>query len=103
MSKVISLIETNGIRSEAFMNIILRPETERLLEEQLKKTGYQSVDELVRAGITSLEIHGDFAPGELDRLLAEGEADLAAGHVVDGEQVFRELDQMSASRREKLT
>ena len=55
-------------------------------------------------GITSLQIHGDFAPGELEHLLAEGEADIAAGHLVDGEQVFRELDQMSRrSRRGKTT
>jgi Arc/MetJ-type ribon-helix-helix transcriptional regulator len=67
------------------MSIILRPETEKLLERQLEKSGYSSVDELVRAGVAALELHGDFMPGEMDRLLAEGEADIAAGRVVDGE------------------
>ena len=42
--------------------------------------------------------HGDFTPGELDRLLAEGEADIARGNIVIGEQAFRELDEISAAR-----
>jgi hypothetical protein len=42
-----------------------------------------------------------FAAGELDRLLAEGEADIANGRLHDGEEVFRELNALSADRRRK--
>jgi len=41
----------------------------------------------------------DFSPGELDRLIAEGEADIARGRVRDGEEVFRRL-KARAKRRE---
>ena len=81
------------------MSIVLHPETERLLQEELKKSGYSSVDELVRAGVAALELHGDFEAGEMDRLLAEGEADIAAGRLVDGEEAFRRIDELSAKRR----
>jgi hypothetical protein len=40
-----------------------------------------------------------FPAGELDRLLAEGEADIAKGDLHDGDEVFRDLDELSAARR----
>ncbi len=55
------------------------------------------------AGLAVLEQHfrlGEFSSGELDRLLAEGEADIERGDVHDGEEVFREIDQLSAARRQ---
>jgi hypothetical protein len=82
------------------MPISLTPQTQRLLEEQMKKGGYPTPEDAIRAGLASLELHGDFAPGELDKLLAEGEADLARGDLLDGEEVFRELDALSTSRRQ---
>lgn len=73
------------------MNLALAPETERLIEERMKRGGYATPDDVVRAALATLEQHeqsGDFAPGELDRLLAAGEA---GGDALDGEQVLREL------------
>lgn len=58
-------------------------------------------DEVVEAALTTLEQQerlGDFDPGELDELLAVGEADIAAGNVYDGEAVFSELEELSAER-----
>lgn len=45
---------------------------------------------------------GNFAPGELDRLLAEGEADIERGDLHDGDEAFRELDELSAALRSHL-
>ena len=43
----------------------------------------------------------EFAPGVLEKLLDEGEADIAQGKFHDGEPVFAELDAMSRSRRDE--
>ena len=82
------------------MNISLTPQTQKLVEEQMKKGGYDSPDDVVRAGLASLEMHGDFEPGELDRLLEEGEADVARGDLHDGDEVFREIAKISSARLE---
>ena len=73
------------------MDILLSPETRRLIEQRVRRGDYPTPDEVVRAGLESLaqqESAGDFAPGELDRLLAAGEA---SGPPLDGEQVLAEL------------
>jgi Arc/MetJ-type ribon-helix-helix transcriptional regulator len=77
----------------------LDPETQRLVEERMKRGGYASAAEAVRAGMASLEqqeLFGDFAEGELDALLAEGEA---SGPPLDGDAVLAELRQLRASAR----
>jgi antitoxin ParD1/3/4 len=84
------------------MSLRLKPELQRFIEDQVRDGRYHSAEEVVEAGLAILEQHtrcGEFAPGELDRLLAEGEADVARGNVHDGEAVFRELAELSASRR----
>ena len=58
------------------MKISLTKKTERLIEERMKHGGYASTDPLIRAGLDALEQQeslGDFEPGEIDALLAEGE------------------------------
>ena len=49
--------------------ISLSAETQRMIEERMKKGGYQSADDAVRAALATLdqqEDSGDFAAGELD-------------------------------------
>jgi Arc/MetJ-type ribon-helix-helix transcriptional regulator len=76
------------------MNLSLAPETERLIHERMKSGQYQTPDDVVAAAIAALDREersegpGDFAPGELDELIAEGEADIARGDVLDGDEVF---------------
>lgn len=60
----------------------------------MKKGGYNSPDDVVRAGLASLELHGDFEPGELERLLTEGEADIQRGNLRDGEEILREMPEI---------
>ena len=73
------------------MSVALKPETLRLIEERMRRGGYASADEVVRAALASLDQHADFEPGELDRLLAVADAEIDRGDVLDGEQVFREI------------
>jgi putative addiction module CopG family antidote len=84
------------------MNIALSQRIREFAERKLREGAYESFDQLVEAGLATLEQQersGDFPAGELDRFLAEGEADAAAGKLYDGEEVFRELDELSAERR----
>jgi hypothetical protein len=83
------------------MKLNLTPDVQRFVDRKLEEG--RSLDELIEAGLTSLEQQertaDDFAPGELERLLAVGEADEAKGDLYDGESVFREIEALSAARR----
>lgn len=73
------------------MTVILSDETRKLIEDQIKRGAYASVDEVVLAGLASLrqqETVGEFAPGEMDALLAQGER---GGQSLDGQSVLAEL------------
>jgi putative addiction module CopG family antidote len=78
------------------MEVSISSRMQKFVEEKVKAGEYASAEEVVEAGLASLEQQeqtGDFAPGELDRLPAEGEKDIGEGDLVDGEQVFLESDQ----------
>lgn len=83
------------------MQITLTPELQKFIEDRIRDGAYASPEEVI-AGFATLEQHesfGDFAPGELDQLLAEGERDIREGRFADGETVFRELRELSEARR----
>ncbi len=83
------------------MTISLGPEAQKLLQQRMSRGGYATADEAVLAALAALEQQenfGDFAPGELDQLLAEGEA---SGEVLDGEQVLAELRELRSRGQSK--
>ena len=70
------------------------PEVERIVEERVRSGKYRTAEDVVTAAVLSLhqrETLGDFAPGELDELIAEGER---SGEPLDAEHVFAELRDM---------
>jgi len=72
----------------------LPPDIQKLVDERVLSGRYATSEDVVRAGLSLLqqtEQLGSFAPGELDAMLAEGEADIAAGNVVDADEFFAEL------------
>ena len=72
----------------------ISPKTEKLIKDRMKKGGYASPEAVVLAGLASLqqnESFGDFEPGELDELLAEGEK---SGKPLPADEVFRELREL---------
>jgi len=88
------------------MKLSLPPEVERLIEQRVSAGDYASPEEVVSAGVRALEqqrVFGDFAPGELDELLAEAERDIDQGDVLDADEVFAELRRMSAARRSQAS
>ena len=75
------------------MTLMLSPTTQKLIEEQMGRGGYATPDEVIVAALASLkqqqqQSQDAFEPGELDRLLAEGDADIERGDVLDGEQAL---------------
>jgi Arc/MetJ-type ribon-helix-helix transcriptional regulator len=75
------------------MSLTLNDRTQRMIEEQLGRGGYATPDEVVQAALTSLSQQqnaGGFEPGEMDALLAAGDADIERGDVLDGEQALAE-------------
>ena len=84
------------------MEITLPDEMKQFVERKVQAGEYESADLVIQAGLAALaqqEQFKDFAPGELDALLAEAEEDFEKGDVYDGEEVFREIRAMSAARR----
>ena len=73
------------------MNLSLSSEAQKLIDERVKSGKYASPEEVVLAALHALESDergGDFAPGEWDELLAQGER---SGTPLDGESVLAEL------------
>ena len=73
------------------MNLAITPELEKLIRRRMKAGHYATPQEVVAAGLYRLDQDdklGDFEPGELDGLLAEGEN---SGPALDGEKVLTEL------------
>jgi putative addiction module CopG family antidote len=84
------------------MNVTVSPDTQKLIEERMKAGGYTTPEEVIRAGLASLqqgETHGDFAPGELEQLLAQGERSIRERGTVTAAEVFGELRRRSEERR----
>ena len=83
------------------MNLTLPPQIQKLIDERVRSGKYKTPEDVVAAAVATLEQQeqlGDFAPGELDRLLAEGEAGDAD---LDGEEVLRELRELRQRGKSK--
>ncbi len=73
------------------MEIDLDPEAKRIIEEYLSKGRYQSPGDVIFAALgalKSIETAGNFEPGELERLIEEGEN---SGPAEDADAFFEEF------------
>lgn len=73
------------------MKLTLPPKVQRLIEEQVSSGKYETPEDVVAAGLASLEQQqrfADFAPGELDELLAVADEEIDRGELLDGEEAF---------------
>ena len=74
------------------MNLSLDPKLQKLIDERVKSGKYARPEDVVAAALLTLdqqERFGDFAMGELDVLLAEGERSIAKDGTLDGDEAFR--------------
>ena len=81
------------------MVVSLKPELQKLVEEKVKAGLFPSAEALINAAVEQVVSGDDLEPGEMERLLAVGEADARAGRFVDGPKVFEKLKARSKARR----
>jgi hypothetical protein len=83
------------------MNIMLGPEASKLVEAKLKSGQYASPEAVVLAGLQVLIQQPEDAlkPGEMEALLAQGEASFLRDGPVPGEEAFKRLERLSEERR----
>ena len=83
------------------MNVSLTPEFEQFIRAQVESGKYASADEVIRAGLRLLEERERIYKGRFEELQQEIMLGIEAserGEVVDGEMVFRELQQKLQQR-----
>jgi Arc/MetJ-type ribon-helix-helix transcriptional regulator len=76
-----------------------------MLDDHMRRGGYSSVDDLLIAALTALNDASstdDFAPGELDALLAEGDADIERGDLIDGEKALEDRRRRRAEQAKRV-
>ena len=86
------------------MTVTLPRDVQTFVEEQIAAGRFSTVEEVLRAGVIALsapESIGDFAPGELDALIAEGEESLRLHGGIPADEVFNRIREMSAKAREQ--
>ena len=79
------------------MNLSLPPKIQQLIDQRVRSGQYQTPEDVIAAAITTLdqqEGSGDFAAGELEDLLSQGER---SGEPLDGTEVLAELRNLRAS------
>lgn len=87
------------------MELNLDARMRKFIEAKVETGEFQSPEEVVSTALALLmhEDRHEFEPGELARLVAEGEADVARGDVLDGEEVFEKLRRKSAEFRRRMS
>ncbi|MBC6452806.1 MAG: type II toxin-antitoxin system ParD family antitoxin [Hormoscilla sp. SP5CHS1] len=84
------------------MTILLTPEIEQLIDEQVKSGRYQSASEVVLEGLRLLSMRDQIDKrrfAELKQEIAMGIEAADRGELVDSETVFRELREKNRLRR----
>ena len=85
------------------MNVILKPELEKLVEDEVKSGRSNDPNEFLNKAVyhyvLARDLGEEYAPEEIDRMIAEGLSDIDRGDTVDGDDAFRQLQTHSADRR----
>jgi len=87
------------MKSGVVMNLSLPEEIQKLIEKRVKSGEYRTPEDVVAAAVQSFDAQkgfGDFEPGEMDALLAEGERSIEQEGTLDGDEAFRQRRQRRA-------
>lgn len=74
------------------MHLAIDPGMQRFIDEKLRTGRYASAEDVVRAALAALkqqDFLGDFRPGELDALLAEGEQSITDHGTLESDEALR--------------
>ncbi len=77
-----------------------RPDLARFVEEKVRSGEYTTPEAVVENALATFRLHERIlsSGGELQRLIAEGQAEADRGELLDGEEVFRNLLARNAQR-----
>jgi antitoxin ParD1/3/4 len=85
------------------MDITLKPELEKLIEEDVKSGRSTDPNEFLNRAVyhyvVARELGEEYTPEEINTLIDEGLDDIERGDTVDGEEAFRQLRARNAERR----
>jgi antitoxin ParD1/3/4 len=88
---------------ETTMNVTLKPELEKLIEDEVKSGRSPDPNEFLNKAVYHYVIARDlgeeYTSEEIDRMIAEGLEDIERGDTIDGEDAFRQLRTHSTERR----
>ena len=82
------------------MNVLLKPELERFIDEQVQQGRYDSADDAINAAVAQFQTERNLAAFQLDRLRAE--VDLGIAEADRGEFVEYTAQDVIAERRAAL-
>jgi hypothetical protein len=85
------------------MDVILKPELEKLIEDEVKSGRVSDPNEFLNRAVyhyvVARDLGEEYTPEEIDRMIAEGLDDIERNDTVEGEEAFRQLRAYSAERR----
>ena len=85
------------------MNVTLRPELEKLIEDEVKSGRSTDPNEFINRAVyhyvVARDLGEEYTPEEIDRMIADGLDDLDRGDTSEGEEAIRQLRAYSAERR----
>jgi putative addiction module CopG family antidote len=84
------------------MELPLTSKTIRQIEAKVSSGRYRTAEDVLRAALAALDQHesfADFAPGELDALLAEGEKSIRREGTIPAKKVFAQTRRTRSSLR----
>jgi antitoxin ParD1/3/4 len=81
------------------MKLELTPDMQRYIEERVGSGAYASVEDVLRAGLATLMQYDQFPPGELERLLEEGEESIRQEGTLDFDEAHEARKARRAQRR----
>jgi antitoxin ParD1/3/4 len=85
------------------MNVTLKPELEKLVEDEVQSGRSPDPNDFLNRAVyhyvLARDLGEEYAPEEIDRMIAEGLDDIARGDTIEGEDAFRQLRAHSAERR----
>lgn len=85
------------------MTVTLSDDAQRLVCQLLEAGSFSSVQEAVETAIRAMTplAPSEFDPGEMDQLIAEGEASIRSDGVIVASQVFADLRILSEAHRKQ--
>jgi hypothetical protein len=97
--------KSDRIEMRGFVNFTLKPELEKLIDEEVKAGRSTDPDEFLNRAVyhyvVARDLGQDYTAKEMDRLISEGLEDIELGDTVDGDEAFQQLRAFSAERRQK--